>query len=79
MYVSKPTTVTSDSTTIDIPPQFEPVLIDVAIHYGYKDIKMYDKASAKIGQANNELNLLAQRITNPTPRQQRRFGANYRI
>ncbi len=79
MYVAKPTTVTWSSTTIDIPPQFEPVLIDVAIHYGYKDIKLYDKASAKIGQANNELNLLAQRITNPTPRQQRRFGANYRI
>lgn len=79
MYVAKPTTVTNTSTTIDIPPQFEPVLIDVAIHYGYKDIKLYDKASAKIGQANNELNLLAQRITNPTPRQQRRFGANYRI
>lgn len=79
MYVAKPTTVTNTSTTIDIPPQFEPVLIDVAIHYGYKDIKLYDKSSAKIGQANNELNLLAQRITNPTPRQQRRFGANYRI
>lgn len=79
MYVSKPTTVTSTSTTIDIPPQFEPVLIDIAIHYGYKDIKLYDKSSAKIGQANNELNLLAQRITNTTPRQQRRFGANYRI
>jgi len=73
MYVSKPTTVTTDSITVDIPPQFEPVLIDIAIHYGYKDIKMYDKASAKIGQANNELNLLAQRITNPTPRQQRRI------
>jgi len=76
---AKPETVTGTSTTIDIPPQFEPVLIDIAIHYGYKDIKLYDKASAKIGQANNELNLLAQRITNPTPRQQRRFGANYRI
>lgn len=73
MYVSKPTTVTTSSTTVDIPPQFEPVLIDIAIHYGYKDIKMYDKSSAKIGQANNELNLLAQRITNPTPRQQRRI------
>lgn len=73
MYVSKPDSVTSRSSTISIPPQFESVLIDIAIHYGYKDVKLYDKASAKLGQANNELNLLAQRITNPTPRQQRRF------
>lgn len=73
MYVSKPDSVTSSSSTINIPPQFESVLIDIAIHYGYKDVKLYDKASAKLGQANNELNLLAQRITNPTPRQQRRF------
>lgn len=79
MYIGKPDTVTSNSTTIDMPPQFEPVLIDVAIHYGFKDLKLYDKSSAKIGQANNELNLLAQRITNPTPRQPRRFGANYHI
>lgn len=33
MYVSKPTTISQLSTTIDIPSNFESVLVDVAIHY----------------------------------------------
>lgn len=73
MYVCMPTTVTSTSGDIDIPPQFGPVLTDIAIHYGFKDLKLYDKSGAKIAQANNELALLAQRISNPTPRQKPRL------
>lgn len=62
-----------------MPPQFESVLIDLAIMYGYKDLKYYDKASAKLGAANAELNLLAQRISNPMPRQTRILSRNHRI
>lgn len=79
MYVCMPTTVTSTSGDIDIPPQFGPVLTDIAIHYGFKDLKLYDKSGAKIAQANNELALLAQRISNPTPRQKPRLWSNHRI
>jgi hypothetical protein len=80
LYVKLPDKVTTSTTsTIDIPPQFEQVLIDLAIMYGYKDLKYYDKSSAKLGAANAELNLLAQRISNPMPRQTRILSRNHRI
>jgi hypothetical protein len=80
LYVKLPDKVTTaTSGTLDIPPQFEQVMIDLSIMYGYKDLKYYDKSSAKLGAANAELNLLAQRITNPMPRQTRILSRNHRI
>lgn len=80
LYVKLPDKLTtSTSGTLNMPPQFEQVLIDLAIMYGFKDLKYYDKASAKLGAANAELNLLAQRITNPMPRQTRILSRNHRI
>lgn len=80
LYVKLPDKLTTATAgTLDIPPQFEQVIIDLSIMYGYKDLKYYDKASAKLGAANAELGLLAQRITNPTPRQTRILSRNHRI
>lgn len=80
LYVKLPDKLTTGgSWSLNMPPQFEPVLIDLAIMYGYKDLKYYDKASAKLGAANAELNLLAQRISNPMPRQTRILSRNHRI
>lgn len=80
LYVKLPDKLnTTTSGNLAMPPQFEQVLIDLSIMYGYKDLKYYDKSSAKLGAANAELNLLAQRITNPTPRQTRILSRNHRI
>lgn len=80
LYVKLPDKLTTSvAGTLNIPPQFEQVIIDLSIMYGYKDLKYYDKASAKMGAANAELNLLAQRITNPMPRQTRILSRNHRI
>ena len=49
MYVKLPNKLTTSGTGIlNIPPQFETALIDLAIMYGYKDLKYYDKSSAKL-------------------------------
>lgn len=68
LYVGLPTKPTQQTTTIDFPEDFQQVYTDIAIHYGFKDLKMYDKASALIGAANAELNLFSQRLSNPKPR-----------
>lgn len=73
LYVGLPTAPTQATTTIAFPEDFQQVYTDVAIHYGFKDLKMYDKASALMGAANADLTLLTQRVTNPIPRTSKRL------
>lgn len=73
LYVGLPTAPTQNTTTIEFPEDFQQVYTDISIHYGFKDLKMYDKANALIGAANSDLTMLSQRISNPIPRSGKRL------
>jgi hypothetical protein len=69
LYTGMQDQVTAAGDTIDMPPNFEYTLRQIAIHFGYKDRKQYDKAQALIGESNAFLNSVANRASNPTPSQ----------
>ena len=79
LYVWLPTAPTQNTTTIEFPEDFQQVYTDIAIHYGFKDLKMYDKANALIGAANSDLTMLSQRISNPIPRSGKRLWSKHKI
>lgn len=48
LYSGSPDKVSAQTTSINLPEDFEQVVVDLAINYGYSDLKMYDKANAKV-------------------------------
>lgn len=79
LYVWLPSKPTNQTVTIDLPEDFQQAYTDIAIHYGFKDLKMYDKASALVWAANAELTMLAQRNTNPVPRSNKWLWRKHKI
>lgn len=78
MYSGIHDPITSATTEVDLPPNFEYTLKQIAIHFGYKDTHEYDKAWALLGEANAFLNNVANRTSNPLPSQPIRIWANHR-
>lgn len=61
--------VTSSTDTIEMPPNFEYTIRQIAIAFGHKDIQQYDKAQSLMGEANAFLNSVSNRASNPSPSQ----------
>lgn len=68
--------VDKGSTSIGIPEIFEDVIRILAVSFGYKDVKKYDKSSPLIGEANAFLDGLAERTSVPLPTQDLRLWSN---
>ena len=66
--------ITSFTDLINLPERFTDVVRILAVMYGYKDIKQYEKSSAILGEANAYLDKVADRLTVNAPSQLARLG-----
>ncbi len=67
LHTPAPATVDETTTEINLPDNFKRTVEELAIMFGYQDLKLYDKAGEKKGSAEGSMNRLAQRATNPRP------------
>jgi len=74
LYRTTAPRVDNDSTAIDLPTRFEDVARILAVMFGYKDVKKYDRSSPMLGEANAMLENIASRLTVNAPSQWIRMG-----
>ena len=79
LHTPAPSSIDNTTTEINMPINFKRTIEELALAYGYSDLKLYDKVAAKMWSANGSLDRLAQRSSNPRPNNPVRLWANHRI
>lgn len=69
LYAGMVDQVVASTDVIEMPPNFEYTIRQIAIAFGHKDIQQYDKAQSLMGEANAFLNSVSNRSSNPSPSQ----------
>lgn len=79
IYYGVPTFPTALTDTIDLPDSLVDVLNMMSIHYGYKKLRLYEKANAIIPMAQAILNKFSERVTQPRTSSVTSMGRRHRI
>ena len=78
-YSALPEPITSLTGNLDIPSDKQDLIVVIAVYYAFMDLRMYDKAGEKRAIAKGMTEDIAQRSTDPTPRQIGRMWGSYQF